>query len=96
MNKETCTHGHENQKCNICRDRFEVRIVEEGRSIKKMMVQMTRNGFSWQSIGCDNKKELVWQGMGTGYLSRNMDKKEERIKEFVSEIMKKYPPGMVK
>ncbi|MFH4966248.1 DUF4136 domain-containing protein [Gaetbulibacter sp. M235] len=41
-----------------------------------------------------NKKELVWQGMGTGYLSRNMDKKEERIKEFVAEIMKKYPPGM--
>lgn len=42
------------------------------------------------------KKELVWQGMGTGYLSRNMDKKEERIKEFVSEIMKQYPPGMTK
>ena len=42
------------------------------------------------------KKELVWQGMGTGYLSRNMDKKEERIKEFVSEIMKQYPPGMAK
>lgn len=42
------------------------------------------------------KKELVWQGMGTGYLSRNMDKKEERIKEFVAEIMKQYPPGMTK
>ncbi|WP_223548642.1 DUF4136 domain-containing protein [Aestuariivivens sp. NBU2969] len=40
-----------------------------------------------------NKKELVWQGMGTGYLSRNVDKKEERIKEFVAEIMSKYPPG---
>ncbi|WP_147678430.1 DUF4136 domain-containing protein [Algibacter pacificus] len=39
-----------------------------------------------------NKKELVWQGMGTGYLSRNMEKKDERIKEFVSEIMMKYPP----
>ena len=40
-----------------------------------------------------NKKELVWQGMGTGYLSRNMEQKEERIKEFVSKIMEKYPPG---
>ncbi|GAA4932357.1 DUF4136 domain-containing protein [Algibacter agarivorans] len=40
-----------------------------------------------------NKKELVWQGMGTGYLSRNMEKKEERIKEFVTKIMEKYPPG---
>ena len=40
-----------------------------------------------------NKKELVWQGMGSGYLSLNMKKKEERIKEFVSKIMEKYPPG---
>jgi hypothetical protein len=40
-----------------------------------------------------NKKELVWQGMGTGYLSRNVEKKEERIKEFVTKIMEKYPPG---
>ena len=39
------------------------------------------------------KKELVWQGMGTGYLSKNVDKKEARIKEFVAEIMAKYPPG---
>jgi len=40
-----------------------------------------------------NKKELIWQGMGTGYLSKNMEKKEERIKEFVSKIMERYPPG---
>ncbi|MBN4070233.1 DUF4136 domain-containing protein [Olleya sp. AH-315-F22] len=40
-----------------------------------------------------NKKELVWQGMGTGYLTKNMDKKIERINEFVFKIMEKYPPG---
>lgn len=40
-----------------------------------------------------NKKELIWQGMGSGFLSRNMEQKEERIKEFVSKIMEKYPPG---
>ena len=39
-----------------------------------------------------NKKELVWQGVGTGYLSQSTNKKEERIKEFVSLIMEKYPP----
>lgn len=39
------------------------------------------------------KKELVWQGMGVGYLADRMDKKEERIKEFVSKILEKYPPG---
>ena len=42
------------------------------------------------------KKELIWQGMGTGYISQNMDKKEERIAEFVSKILEKYPPGMKK
>ena len=41
-----------------------------------------------------NKKELVWQGMGSGYLSKNINKKEERIKEFVSKIMEKYPQGV--
>lgn len=40
-----------------------------------------------------NKKELVWQGLGVGYITQTMDKKEERIKEFVSKIMEKYPPG---
>lgn len=39
-----------------------------------------------------NKKELVWQGVGTGYLSKNTSKKEERIQEFVASIMDKYPP----
>ena len=43
-----------------------------------------------------NKKELVWQGMGTGYLTKNMEKKEVRFKEFVFKIMEKYPPGLGK
>lgn len=40
------------------------------------------------------KKELVWQGIGSGGLttSGNVAKKEEKIKEFVAEIMAKYPP----
>lgn len=42
-----------------------------------------------------HKKELAWQGMGTGVLSysKSIDKKEARIKEFVSKIMVAYPPG---
>ncbi len=42
-----------------------------------------------------NKKELAWQGVGTGALrsSRNIEKKEERINEFVTEIMANYPPS---
>ncbi|WP_299117552.1 DUF4136 domain-containing protein [uncultured Winogradskyella sp.] len=40
-----------------------------------------------------NKKQLIWQGSGTGYLAtKNVEKKEARIKEFVSAMMTKYPP----
>jgi hypothetical protein len=39
------------------------------------------------------KKELVWQGVGTGALkNQNREKKEARIKEFVKEIISKFPP----
>jgi hypothetical protein len=43
-----------------------------------------------------SKKELAWQGIGSGALSYrgNVAKKEERIKEFVGEIMAQYPPGV--
>ncbi|MDT0293674.1 DUF4136 domain-containing protein [Mesonia ostreae] len=39
------------------------------------------------------KKELVWQGMGTGVLSQEREAKIERINEIVMEVMKKYPPN---
>lgn len=44
------------------------------------------------------KKELAWQGIGSGFLrtTHNVAKKEERIKKFVSEIMMNYPPEMKK
>jgi hypothetical protein len=40
-------------------------------------------------------KELVWQGKGTGTLlqTENIEKREERIREFVNQILAKYPPG---
>ena len=38
------------------------------------------------------KKELVWQGSGSGYLTQKTEKKEARIKEFVAEIIDAYPP----
>lgn len=42
-----------------------------------------------------NKKELVWQGMGTGLLTqKSVEKKEEKINEFVTKIMEKYPPQL--
>jgi hypothetical protein len=38
------------------------------------------------------KNELVWQGLGTGILSLNMKKKEEKINKIVNEILEEYPP----
>lgn len=43
-----------------------------------------------------DKNQLVWQGLGTGILSLEMDKKEERINEIVSKIIAKYPPSAKK
>ncbi|MCF7560593.1 DUF4136 domain-containing protein [Sabulilitoribacter multivorans] len=56
-------------------------------------VSTSTQGYLYIDLIDAKKKELVWQGMGTGYLSRNMEKKEARIKEFVFKIMEKYPPG---
>jgi hypothetical protein len=69
------------------------------------------NGFGWGgnnvSISTqgslyidliDNKtNELVWQGKGEGTLSNtnNIAKKEERIREFVSQILEQYPPNAI-
>lgn len=42
------------------------------------------------------KKELIWQGEGTGILTQNSGKKDERIREFVARILSQYPPGSKK
>lgn len=41
-------------------------------------------------------KELIWQGEGSGYLTKNTAKKEARIKEIVSKILEQYPPNALK
>ncbi len=60
------------------------------------MVSTSSEGTLYIDLIDAKKKELIWQGMGTGYLSQKMDKKEERIQEFVSKVMERYPPGMEK
>lgn len=37
-------------------------------------------------------KELVWQGEGSGYLTKDTEQKDARIKEFVDKILELYPP----
>lgn len=43
------------------------------------------------------KKELIWQGKGVGTLgnNKNIEKKEARIQQFVSEILEEYPPNAI-
>ena len=38
------------------------------------------------------QKELIWQGEGVGYITRNVDRKDENVKEFVTQILAQYPP----
>jgi hypothetical protein len=42
-----------------------------------------------------NNKELIWQGKGTGTLIQTdqVEKREARIREFVAEILARFPPG---
>ena len=42
------------------------------------------------------QKELIWQGEGTGYLTKDTDEKDENIKNFVMKILAQYPPGTKK
>jgi len=55
-------------------------------------ISNSTNGTLFIDLIDNNKKELVWQGIGDGYLSTRMDRKNERIIEFVTSILEKYPP----
>lgn len=55
-------------------------------------VYTTPEGTLFIDILDAKTKELVWQGQGTGYLTNNVEKKDARVKEFVSKILEQYPP----
>lgn len=57
-------------------------------------VSRTTEGTLYIDLIDADKKELVWQGQGTGYLAKDVDRKQERINEIVSEIMMEYPPQL--
>jgi len=56
-------------------------------------VSTTTEGMLFIDFIDADKKELIWQGSGTGYLvTNNVEKKEARIKEFVAKTMTQFPP----
>ncbi|RKS53631.1 uncharacterized protein DUF4136 [Gillisia mitskevichiae] len=59
-------------------------------------VNTTSEGTLYIDLIDSNGKELVWQGMGTAALAKEVNKKQERISEIVEKIFEKYPPGQTK
>ena len=55
-------------------------------------VNRTSEGTLYIDLIDADGKELVWQGMGTAALASDVNKKQKRINEIVSEILEKYPP----
>jgi hypothetical protein len=55
-------------------------------------VTRTTEGTLFIDIIDANKKELIWQGEGNGYLTKKMEEKDARINEFVTKILAQYPP----
>ena len=50
-------------------------------------------GVLFIDIVDNNKNELVWQGIGKGYIyTDNADKKSEKIKAMVNKILLQFPP----
>lgn len=56
-------------------------------------VSSSTNGVLYIDLINSKDKQLVWQGRGSGYLTHNVEKKDERTQEFVTKILEKYPPG---
>jgi len=55
-------------------------------------VNRTSEGTLYIDLIDADGKELVWQGMGTAALASDVNKKQKRINEIVTEILEKYPP----
>lgn len=63
-----------------------------GMGMNHSTVNRTTEGTLYIDLIDGKKKELVWQGVGEGALTKNIERKEERINEFVNKILAKYPP----
>ncbi|MEX6627308.1 DUF4136 domain-containing protein [Tenacibaculum salmonis] len=64
-----------------------------GMNMNRVNISQYTEGTLFIDLLDAEKKELVWQGVGTGALSiSSVERKEARIKEFVKEIIAKYPP----
>lgn len=58
------------------------------------LVSTSTEGSLYIDLIDTKNKELVWQGKGEGTLAntKNIQKKEQRIQQFVAQILEQYPP----
>lgn len=55
-------------------------------------ISTTTEGTLYIDLIDASKKELVWQGMGSSALTKDVDKKQGKMNEIVTAILEKYPP----
>jgi hypothetical protein len=55
-------------------------------------VSTTTEGTLYIDLIDASKKELVWQGMGSAALTKDVNKKQEKMNQIVAAILEKYPP----
>ncbi|SFW64594.1 DUF4136 domain-containing protein [Cellulophaga fucicola] len=67
-----------------------------GNGFNRNNVSTSTEGSLYIDLIDSKNKELVWQGRGIGTLNNtsNIEKKEQRIREFVSQILEAYPPEL--
>lgn len=56
-------------------------------------VSRTTEGTLYIDLIDASTMQLVWQGMGTGALSLDIEYKEGQVREIVTQILAEYPPG---
>jgi hypothetical protein len=56
------------------------------------MVSTSTEGTLYIDLIDAKKKEMIWQGEGIGNLTKNVNKKDEKVAEFVRKILAQYPP----
>jgi len=66
-----------------------------GWGMNQPMVSTSNEGTLFIDLIDAERNELVWQGSGAGNLPDKMEKKEEKIKEFVNKMLENYPPETV-
>lgn len=57
------------------------------------MVSTSTQGVMYIQIVDANTNNLIWEGKGTGYLTDNHSKKEEKMNQFAEKILADFPPN---